>query len=973
MTSNWKVAPRGREDAPYVIVGDAPKQNELASGLALDNDTYDLLVDFLTEAGISYKDVVFVNATQVAKRGGTLSAKDIIEDAEANLLPFIKQHPRKIVVPLGNNALCATGVTKKPEKITSLKGTKCSSALLPEQLIVPAIHPYGVQKEPETVDELMYLFNYIARVAENPDAPDQAEIVIKDIIHPSQIKDLIAECQKNGYCAYDFETTGLDQFRDFPVTAAFCTGEQTDDGKMVVWFWAGFCALEPIYTDAELNAFIDEFAVMFKLAETDYGMVAWNKAFDDRMLETWIGEPYLGSPYDAMIMKWNVNSRRPHDLKNATAMYCGFSNYDKPVDDAVKEIAERRGKILSHEDDFRVLQLFGHTPKNAKTGFKWPDGVDKKLCAYALVPFDTLRLYNSFDSVYTYMLFKKFQKTIKREKLSQSCALRHRISYELIEIEKRGMLLDVEMNRQFSKELETVSNRCQVNIVNLLAEMGHDLPEFNPGSGDQLGEVLFGQPTEIPTISVDFLVDNFGFDERVAQDKANMVQTDFYGDCGWLKEQKKNKIYDYDDCAKKLVEAAYKKLNIRPAIEKSWVYIDGIHEPEVFTKTGKPSTANAILTSLYEKDKNPFLSLVLLKRKADKLKSTFVDAIYNKRGADNCVRASYNVIGTDSGRISSARPNAQNFGPFMRGQLRARPGYKFLEFDLSQAEIRAVAAYSGDEQLLLALSNEDVDVHSSIASVIYKCDPSQVTKEQRRFTKTIVFGIIYGRGSWALSIALGCSQEEAQDFIDLFFNTYPGLKNWLDEQIKIAGRPPYYVYTPWGTRRSTKNILSTDKKEVSHTRRIAQNMPIQGAAGELTLYYLCEIMDACREGNYGVFAVNTTHDSVALEVPEHLVWQKEVDNVNGKAVYSIEGPIADIVRKVINTPAPVAPLDKVKFKADMELNERWSGEPDLLRSIDPEKGGERSIFRWDIIKAEEVMDADELDEFNELLEMAGER
>lgn len=1288
MTTNWKVKPRGREDAPYVIVGDAPKPNEVDSGLALDGDTYDLLVDFLNEAGIDYKDVVFVNATQLSKRGGVLAAKDIIADAEVNLLPFIRAHERKIVIPLGNNALCATGVTKKPEKITSLKGTKCKSDLLPGQMLVPAIHPYSIQKEPELVDELMYLFNFAARVAKDPNAPDQVAIKIIDIVEPAQIKELVKCCKRDVYCAYDFETTGLDQRRDFPVTAAFCTGEYGSDGRLLVWFWVGYDALVPLYTNEELNAFIDEFEILFRNSGQDYHMVAWNKAFDDWMAETWIGVDFQGSDYDAMIMKWNVNSRRPHDLKNATAMYCGFSNYDKPVDDAVKEIAERRAKILTHEDDFRCLKLFNYDPIVAKTGFKWTKDVDKKLCAYALVPFDTLRLYNALDAAYTFLLFKKFQTTIKRENLSKSCAFRHRVSYELLAAEKRGMELDVEMNRRFSKELGIISDRCQKQIVDALAERGLDLPDFNPGSGDQLGEVLFGAPSVIPMVSVDALIDKYGWDEKVAQDRCAIIQEQFYGDCKWLKEQMEYKIYDYKDCAIKLQELFNKRYGFNPDVEEAWVYLHGLYEPEVFTKTGKPSTANAILVSIYEKDKHPFLSLILLKRKADKLKSTFVDAIHTKRGSDDCVRARYNVIGTDSGRISSSGPNCfhpstelltdvgwkavhnitelhkvaqynkdthvisfvhptntykrkfvgklvhaynqqiefcvtpdhrtlvtnrktltckdvlakdfpknglirhtgefvggmldvnpdlvrfsiayqadstlrkcgitvfefskerkiarmrellnrlqvvfsegvknkktgktvtfnirrenmpelilvtadrkfthdvfrltrelmgvfeseiwlwdgfakkntsyasayknnadivqavclltgrrakvrkysyktqdgairaswqvdasnnqysqitnisvdnedydgnvyclsvpdsyvvsrieskkdggyrtciigqcQNFPPYMRGQLRARKGYKLLEFDLSQAEIRVVAAYSGDINLLKALENEDVDVHSSIAAGIYSCDPSEVTKEQRRFTKTIVFGLIYGRGSWAMGVALGISQEEAQEFIDLFFSTYPDLKAWLDNQVKIAKRAPYYVYTPWGTRRSTKNVLSTDKKEVSHTERIAKNMPIQGAAGELTLYYICEIMDRCREGDYGVFMVNTTHDSVTFEVPEHLVWQEVVDKQGDKNVYCIKGPIADIVREVIATTAPVSPLDRVKFKADMELNDRWSGEPDLLRSIDPEKGGEKSIFRWDIIKSDEVMDREELEEFNELLDKAGE-
>ncbi len=314
----------------------------------------------------------------------------------------------------------------------------------------------------------------------------------------------------------------------------------------------------------------------------------------------------------------------------------------------------------------------------------------------------------------------------------------------------------------------------------------------------------------------------------------------------------------------------------------------------------------------------------------------------------------------------NSSPNSQNLNAFIRGQFIARPGYNILQFDLSQAEVRAVAAFSGDQNLIKAFT--EGDIHSNIASVIYKCDPKDVTKEQRRFTKTVVFGIIYGRGAYALSLALGCSKEEAQEFIDKFFSTFPDLKNWLDEQKKLARRKPYYIYTPWGTRRSTRNILSTDKAEVAHIERISQNMPIQGAAGELTLWYICEILDAFEEAGIEGYLVNTTHDSVALEIPCEYAYSVVIgEDDNGKEIKIIKGKAYNIVSNILNATVPIEPLDKVKFAADIDLSTYWECKPDLLRAIDPEKGGEKSLFRWDIIKAEEVMDKEELAEFMDVL------
>lgn len=299
-------------------------------------------------------------------------------------------------------------------------------------------------------------------------------------------------------------------------------------------------------------------------------------------------------------------------------------------------------------------------------------------------------------------------------------------------------------------------------------------------------------------------------------------------------------------------------------------------------------------------------------------------------------------------------PNMQNLTPYLRGILVARPGYTFVNFDLSQAEVRVVAIRSGDEALIEAIrtadSGEAADIHCAVAAKMYKIDSKEVKSHQRRAAKTIVFGILYGLGKNRLGLALGISDEEAQNLIDEFFETYPRVKEWIDNQKIIASKPPYYVTTSWGTRRSTRNIKSISKKISMHYERIASNMSIQGDAGEFTLWLICEMMRYIRKNGIDAHMVNTTHDSVTFEV-----------------IADSAEKIKTMINTIVNKGAPVEPLNNMKFKCDIDEGTYWYGKPDALKAIDPDYGSDKSKIRFDLI----TLDLEELDkeEVEELLEI----
>lgn len=1001
------IKPRGLETAPIVFIGGLPNYDDVTTGEAWSSENVDNLVwDVLQENGINYNQVAFINAMSIPNQSSTkqIAAGLLMDDAHQHLLPWLAKHPRRLIVAFGNEALCALGVVPKPEKVTTLRGKELSSEIIKNYGISGFVtctpHPWGSLKEPETADDFRLDLGWAFRASgiipgfEHLKNQTQEPINIVDLEDPDQIDDLLQEAWRNGRMSYDYETTGLNPLIDFPVTMSTYTGEMVN-GIATPWFWASHDRLELRFNERTINGFKEKFAHLFSRAGEDYDLIAWNGNFDDWITEEWLKElfedfkkPFSLSQFDAMLMKWQVRSRRPHGLKQAVARDLGYANYDKEVDENTAAVRARRGKLLTHEDDFRVLQYFGYEPEKTARGFKWPESADKGqpqkkgLAMYAMIPYEIMRRYNAYDALYTYRLFDYYGEIIDQDGLGTACDLRHEIRKELLKCQQRGMLDDKETSKQFSKELKAIEEQCKRGISDVLFEMGHDGDNFNPNSGDQIAKVLFGVPIDVPLFMPNTITTG-ALSPAVATDRCQFIEQKVYGEDYANIRDSLAKTGKFDaDRAETNLRAMWQKYYpaLKPGIERMPMYLNGPYEPLGFTKGGKPGTGSPVLKSLSKVKgrEDKFLPLLLILRKVSKLRGTFVDGILSRIDDNDILRPGFNPIGTDSGRISSNNPNGQNFVKWLRGQLIPRPGYKFLEWDLSQAEIRAAAAFSNDKALLKALAEADsgigYDIHTLIAAQIFKKDPKDVNKHtERKYAKTIVFGIIYGMSAFRLSMAIGVTLKKAQEFINDFYTAFPDLKKWLENQVRIAAKPPYFVYTPWGTRRSTRNMDSTDKKVVAHTSRIAMNMPIQGAAGELTLYYICEIMNKIRAKVYDAHLVNTTHDSCTLEVAAHLVGGAPISKAktcscqehlheDDRAVvqpgmsecpdcghiFIPTGPIVDIINDVIDNADLPEPLDRVRFVADLEANMYWSGKPNLILAVDPKYGTDEEL-RWDLL------------------------
>lgn len=246
-------------------------------------------------------------------------------------------------------------------------------------------------------------------------------------------------------------------------------------------------------------------------------------------------------------------------------------------------------------------------------------------------------------------------------------------------------------------------------------------------------------------------------------------------------------------------------------------------------------------------------------RKASKYLDTYVVAMQRQMCKDGRIRGSYLLHGTETGRLSSKEPNMQNLSKEVKPIFCATPGYKLVQLDYSQAELRVLGMLSGDEFLIQSYK-EDKDLHSNVAEKIFG---KNFTKEHRRMAKTVNFGIAYGRGASAISEAFHMEKSAAQKIIDDWFNAMPKVREYINNQRRSARR---------GERQQTlfgrvRHYVINDSN-MYHVENEYINTPIQSIASDMTLFSLIEIDKWLREERIDARIVMTVHDSIVLEVKD---------------------------------------------------------------------------------------------------------
>jgi DNA polymerase-1 len=344
------------------------------------------------------------------------------------------------------------------------------------------------------------------------------------------------------------------------------------------------------------------------------------------------------------------------------------------------------------------------------------------------------------------------------------------------------------------------------------------------------------------------------------------------------------------DSPKQLQEILFGKLGI-PVMRK--------------TPTGQPSTAEDVLEELAAT--YPLPKLILEYRGIAKLKSTYTDSLPEQiNQATGRIHTSYHQAVAATGRLSSTDPNLQNIpirtreGRRIRQAFVAPPGHSLVAADYSQIELRIMAHLSGDASLLQAFA-DDRDVHQATAAEVFSTPLGDVSADQRRSAKAINFGLMYGMSAFGLARQLGISRGDAQKYMDLYFERYPGVKRYMEETRRQA-RETGFVETVFGRRLYLPEIQSRNQALRQYAERSAINAPMQGTAADIIKRAMIEVDAWLQSSRIPARLIMQVHDELVLEVAD-------------EAVEAMVGPLRSHMAQAATLAVPL--------KVDVGIGRNW--------------------------------------------------
>ena len=350
---------------------------------------------------------------------------------------------------------------------------------------------------------------------------------------------------------------------------------------------------------------------------------------------------------------------------------------------------------------------------------------------------------------------------------------------------------------------------------------------------------------------------------------ADMERSGFLVDGGALARFGRELSDTIDRLEQRIYAAAGQQFNINSPKQLGKVLFEDLGLPHgKKTKTGW-STNAYVLEKLKD---HPLVADVLTYRQYAKLKSTYADGLLKVIDPDGRIRTSFQMTVTATGRLSSTEPNLQNIptrtelGSKMREMFVAAPGHVLVDADYSQIELRLLAHISGDTAMQQAfLSGEDF--HTVTAARVFHVPQDQVTHQMRSRAKAVNFGIVYGISAFSLSQDIGVTVQEAKEYMDRYFATYTGVKQYMTDVVDKA-REQGYVETLWHRRRALPELKSSNFNMRSFGERVALNMPIQGTAADIIKLAMVRVHRRLKEENLSARLIMQVHDELIVECPE---------------------------------------------------------------------------------------------------------
>ncbi len=311
-----------------------------------------------------------------------------------------------------------------------------------------------------------------------------------------------------------------------------------------------------------------------------------------------------------------------------------------------------------------------------------------------------------------------------------------------------------------------------------------------------------------------------------------------------------------------------------------------------------------LLEDNYPKQKE-FILKLLEYRKESKILSTYVLNLKRHILSDGRIHPINHQLLTETGRLSVMDPNIQNIPAYgddaykLRDLFKGEDNREILALDYSQIELRVMASFSGDKNMVEAFNN-DMDIHSETAKKIFNIE--DVSDEKRRAAKAINFGIIYGMSPYGLAKNISISNDEAKEFIEKYFNEYPGVFTFMDSK-KAEAFDKGYVRTMLGRKRKIENINSKNFKEIEHAKRVAINTPIQGTAADIMKLALINVYNEMEKSNLKSKVIMQIHDEIVLEI---YPGEKE----------KLIALVSDVMENVLSLP--------IKLKVDYDVGKSWA-------------------------------------------------
>ena len=380
----------------------------------------------------------------------------------------------------------------------------------------------------------------------------------------------------------------------------------------------------------------------------------------------------------------------------------------------------------------------------------------------------------------------------------------------------------------FEKRSEIRSSLKSQNVISLYEDI--EMP---------LAHVLFSMEKEGISIQESFL-DEYG---ALLNKKLDELAQQIYGHAGM--------IFNINS-PKQLANVLFDELNLSGGGKKR-------------------STSADVLEKL--RGKHPIIEDILEYRKIAKVLSTYIDGLKKHIRSDEKIHTCFNQTMTQTGRLSSSDPNLQNIsirdelGKEIRKAFVAQEGYHLLSADYSQIELRMLAHMANEDHMIRAF-NEGLDIHTKTATLIFGCTPEEVDDQKRRIAKTVNFGIVYGQTEFGLSSQLHITRKEAGEFMQMYFDSYPKIHQYMNQLIDFC-KENGYVETLFHRRREIPEINDKNFMTREFGKRAAMNAPIQGSAADLIKIAMLKMDKALKDANVQSKMLLQIHDELIFLVPDN--------------------------------------------------------------------------------------------------------